>query len=223
MFTGDAFIGEHGDAVCHRKGLRSYMGRWTRQLVRNETPEEPDPTPRPWLLPNTHGEPPHGLCCQRATGDFCYEHSRAHYKRKDGRWVLKQHVSMDHSQDLSGLEKTPQNAMEEAFCREYPDAIKTFGRVQAGSMLAVFRVAWQTQSELLQDAVEARTGAHEECDRVASTTTGLRDRLTAVKADNIQLRMRLEECRKVLTKAQHVLQASQDIDLIKAMEALIRF
>ena len=34
----------------------------------------------PWEAPNDHGEYPGGICCQRATGEFCYEHDKNNYQ-----------------------------------------------------------------------------------------------------------------------------------------------
>lgn len=34
----------------------------------------------PWQKPNSHGEMPGGICCQRAVGGVCYEHDQANYK-----------------------------------------------------------------------------------------------------------------------------------------------
>ncbi len=34
----------------------------------------------PWKEPNDHGELPGGICCQRATGEFCYEHNPMTYQ-----------------------------------------------------------------------------------------------------------------------------------------------
>jgi hypothetical protein len=33
----------------------------------------------PWKLPNEHGELPGDICCQRATGKYCYEHDPKNY------------------------------------------------------------------------------------------------------------------------------------------------
>jgi hypothetical protein len=96
--------------------------------------------------------------------------------------------------DTSSQEMTPQNVMEETFCSEYPDAVKTFGRVQAGSMLAVFRVAWETRTKDLNKE----------------------------RMENRRLAALLDQCRVILTKALHVLQASQDMDLIKEVMRLIK-
>jgi len=35
-----------------------------------------------WEKPNEYGELPGDICCQRATGEFCYEHNPANYGGK---------------------------------------------------------------------------------------------------------------------------------------------
>jgi hypothetical protein len=44
---------------------------------------------KPWEQPNEYGEPPGGLCCQRATGKFCYEHDPANYEHdpQENGWI----------------------------------------------------------------------------------------------------------------------------------------
>ena len=34
---------------------------------------------KPWMKPNDFGELPGDICCQRATGPYCYEHDKANY------------------------------------------------------------------------------------------------------------------------------------------------
>ena len=47
-----------------------------------------DTWPPPWIGANEHGEIPGDICCQRAMGEFCYEHDRMNYIRKsDGSWT----------------------------------------------------------------------------------------------------------------------------------------
>lgn len=55
----------------------------------------------PWNRPNTHGERPGDICCQRATGNFCYEHNPLNYIKKpqveDGWTVARRIASLFNS------------------------------------------------------------------------------------------------------------------------------
>ncbi len=35
----------------------------------------------PWLRTNEHGEEPGGICCQRATGKYCFDHNPSSYRK----------------------------------------------------------------------------------------------------------------------------------------------
>lgn len=41
----------------------------------------------PWEKTNEHGERPGDICCQRATGRFCYEHDPANWVEINGQWI----------------------------------------------------------------------------------------------------------------------------------------
>jgi hypothetical protein len=44
---------------------------------------------KPWEQPNEFGELPGSICCQRATGKFCYEHDPANYEHEpqENNWL----------------------------------------------------------------------------------------------------------------------------------------
>ena len=69
------------------------------------TGESPD---LPWLQPNSHGEKPNGICCQRATGQYCYEHNRDNYTYLGGEFVLKYGTTLPEEEKQ--LNSLPWNA-----------------------------------------------------------------------------------------------------------------
>jgi len=43
---------------------------------------------KPWETYSDNGEVPGDICCQRATGRYCYEHDPTHWKQVPGGWIL---------------------------------------------------------------------------------------------------------------------------------------
>lgn len=101
-----------------------------RAALEGHDPGMPDPPVpnsytglvEPWLLPNENDESQGGICCQRATGKYCYEHDPVNYTMVAGKWVLKSkitaeqdghgfgHMTEEQSHDLQAMEdgiKTP--------------------------------------------------------------------------------------------------------------------
>lgn len=54
---------------------------------------------KPWEKPNDHGELPGGICCQRASGKYCFEHDPSNYSDSEG-------IAMTTK---SGMPETPED------------------------------------------------------------------------------------------------------------------
>ena len=66
------------------KFLLERFNTWTKKPP--DSCQQPIPL---WWQPNSHGEMPGGLCCQRAAGKYCYDHDYTNYVLVDGKYQLK--------------------------------------------------------------------------------------------------------------------------------------
>ena len=71
-------VGRLGEA---KRYYQIHLTKYDDPIVREK--EQSIQKREPWMMPNENGELPGDVCCQRATGEYCYEHDPNTYKQEE--------------------------------------------------------------------------------------------------------------------------------------------